>query len=277
MSSIEYSLFRTRFIRPAQTTIFSSDLTPVQIFLRALAEKKSARLRKDHIWHIGNIRHFSNTTGYFAIGRTTTSTIEKYNKETGNFVAEELESSPYTHGVFDAEIGFVGIAKKSSLTPTTKGIAIRLQQLLSLAEIVEVNGISVEISPIPDPDGFVRSLTAAHRVINFTATFHGPNPFDADEHFQKPLSVYLAAARGKKGRTVIQGDDLDRDVLQGITRSTAATGNEAKARIIKYRTQRPITINLSGDPIKRRYDEQDDPELVLADLKNLYQKVRHAR
>jgi hypothetical protein len=83
-----------------------------------------------------------------------------------------------------------------------------------MSRAISENNISVEIRPIPDPEGFLRALNTAYRVSRFTATFRGPNPFDADEHFQKPLAVYLSAAKGVKGRTQIQGEDLNRKVLQ---------------------------------------------------------------
>lgn len=245
------------------------------MLLIAIKEKPSAELRKGYKWHIGNVQMFSNETGYLAFGRTTTSTIEKFDTVSGNFVEEELEESPYTHCVFDSGIGFIGIAKKTNLSQTTKGIANRLEQLLSLAEVVKKNDVTVQVRPIPDPDGFLKAIHEAFRVYSFSATFRGPNPFDADEFFQKPLSVYLSAANGLKGKTTINGNDLNRDVLTEVTRSTAATGNEASARIQKSRRQKTMTINLKGDPIKRKYDEQEhNVEAVLVDLANQYRRVR---
>lgn len=276
MASIEYSLFRAKFVKPRQTSFLNIDLTPGEFFLRAVAEKPSAELRKGHTWHIGNLRYFSDTTGYFAIGRTTSSTIEKFDSQSGNFVEEILEESPYTHCVYDARIGFIGIAKKPSLAQSSKGIASRIEQLLATTQVISENNISVEVVPIPDPEGFLRALVSAYKVTRFVASFGGPNPFDADEHFQKPLSVYLSAANGRNGRAQVQGEDLNREVLQDVTRSTAATGNEASARIIKAKSQKPITINLKGDPVKRRYDEEDHvPQTVLSDLTNLYHRVRN--
>lgn len=275
MPSVEYSLFRVKMVRPRQSSFLHDDLTPRDMFLSAVLEKPSGELGRGFHWHIGNIQMFDDFTGYFAAGRTTTSTIEKFDEETLNFVEEELEESPYTHCVFDASIGFVGIAKKPNLSKTTKGVAARLEQLLSLSDVVKRNEVVVEIRPIPDPDGFLRSIETAFKVFRFSATFRGPNPFDADEHFQKPLSVYLSAAEGTKGKTTISGEDLNRHVLQEVTRSTAATGNEASARIQKSRRQKAVTVNLRGDPVKRRYDEQDHrPELVLEDLKMQYRRVR---
>lgn len=275
MPSIEYSLFRVKMVRPHQTSFLHDELTPRDLLLQAILEKPSGELRKGFHWHIGNIQMFDQFTGYFAAGRTTTSTIEKFDEETSNFVEEEQEESPYTHCVFDATIGFIGIAKKSNLSQTTKGIAARLEQLLSLASVVVRNDIVVEIRPIPDPEGFLKAIETAFRVFTFSATFGGPNPFDADEHFQRPLSVYLNAAEGIKGKTTISGADLNRNILQEVTRSTAATGNEASARIQKSKRQKTITVNLKGDPVKRRYDEHDhQPKVVLADLAAQYRRVR---
>lgn len=276
MPSIEYSLFRAKFIKPHQTSLLHTNLTAEQLFLHALNERLSRELRREYIWHIGNIDHFSETTGYFAVGRTTNSTIEKFDEEAGNFIQEIHEESPFTHCVFDAHIGFIGIAKKASLAQTTMEIASRIEKLLSVSSVITENDISVEIVPIPDPEGFLNALDSAYRVTRFTATFRGPNPFDADEHFQKPLAVYLSAANGEKGKTQIQGDDLDREVLQSVTRSTAATGNEASARIKKSKSQKPTTINLKGNPITRSYGEEDhDPKIVLSDLTTQYHRIRN--
>lgn len=275
MSTVEYSLFRVKMVRPRQTSFLYDDLSPRDLLLQAIREKPSSELRKGFHWHIGNIQMFNEFAGYFAAGRTTTSTIEKFDENTSNFIEEELEESPYTHCVFDAAVGFFGIAKKPNLSQTTKGIAARLEQLLSLAQVVKKNDVLVEIRPIPDPDGFLKAVETAFKVFTFSATFRGPNPFDADEHFQRPLSVYLNAAEGTKGKTTISGADLNRQVLQEVTRSTAATGNEASARIQKSKRHKAITINLRGDPVKRKYDEQEhQPEIVLADLAAQYRRVR---
>lgn len=278
MASIEYSLFRTRFIKPFQLSIFQNDITPRDLFISALTERKSSTLRKGYVWHIGNTQYFSQYRGYFAIGRTTTSTIEQYDEQSGNFIDQELINSPYTHCVFDAAIGFIGIAQKTALSQSSKTVASRLEELLSLADVIKRNEVSIEIAPIPDPEDFIRTLNGAYRVMRFSATFHGPNPFDADEHFQKPLSVYLSKANGQKGRTLIQGDNLNREVLQSVARSTAATGNEASARIVRRRSERPTTVNLKGDPVKRRYaEDEQNHEGILEDLTILYRRVRDDR
>ena len=274
MATIDYSLFRVKFVLPPQQSWLHYPISPRDIFLSSLRGRGDSQVRQGYTWHIGNVRFFSPTSGYFAIGRTTRSTIEKYDTVTGDFVEEELETSPYTHCVFDADIGFIGIARKPSLSPTPSGIARRIEDLLSQTKEVRDNDIRVEIAPIPDPESFLKDIREAFAVLQFTATFHGPNPFDADEYFQKPLSGLLAAADGKKGRTQIEGDDLNRDVVESITKSTAATGNEASARIKRKRNARTTKIHLKGNNVGTVYEEESHtPQKALADLQSMYQRV----
>jgi hypothetical protein len=275
MAIVEYCLFRVKFILPNQSSWFHYPVSRVDVFLSSLEEKPDSQVRVGYRWHIGNVTLFSKSSGYFAIGRTTRSSFEKFDAATGNFVEEELETSPYTHCVFDAEIGFVGIAKKPSLSPTTQGIARRVEEVLSRTTQVTENEIRVEVSAIPDPESFLRELEQAYRVLQFSATFHGPNPFDADELFQKPLSAYLAAADGDRGRAQVDGDDLNREVVQAVTKSTAATGNEASAKIQRVKGARSIKIHLRGSTVGTSYEEEiHDPKQVLDDLRGLYQRVR---
>lgn len=275
MATIEYNLFRVKFIRPRQTSFLHKDLSPRDVLLVAIDERPSMELVEGYTWHIGNVQHFSDYTGYFAVGRTTKSTIEMFDEESGDFVEELIESSPYTHCVFNAEIGFLGIAQKRNLARTANGIAGKVERLFARTDVVVENDLSVEIPPIPDPSGFLLAILESNQVLRFTATFKGPNPFDADAYFQKPLSVYCREANAIKGKATIDGEDLNREVLEAVTRSTAATGNEASATVVRKKLDRPQTIHLKGDAIKRNYDESEhDPEQVVEDLNAVYDRVR---
>ena len=275
MSRIEYSLFRAKFIKNPQGHLFSTGKSPEQILLRAIKEKPSVQMRAGYEWHIGNVELFSAHEGYFAVGRTTNATVEKFDSVTGNFVLEELETSPYTHVVFNSEIGFLAIARKNKLAPGPESIAHQIERLLGRADAVLNSNVYVEVLPIRDPKGFLKELQSAYRIRRFTATFRGPNPFDADKLFQKPLAVYLKAAEGTEGKTEIKGENLNCETLTEVTRSTAATGNEASARILPRKGQPPATINLSGDPVKKTYEEPaHDPKKVVKDMERIYDEVR---
>jgi hypothetical protein len=188
---IDFHIFRVKLVKSAQGLLFHPEITSSQVFLSALSEKPSVELYSGHYWHIGNVEQIGEATGYFAVGRTTKSIIEKFDEETKNFVEEEYQQSPYTHVVYDAEIGLLAIARKSRLSPTVRGIARKIEKLLTLTSVVKNYEIEVAIDYLRDPQTFLALLESAYTITRFTATFGGPNPFDADEYFQKPLSIYL--------------------------------------------------------------------------------------
>lgn len=138
------------------------------------------------------------------------------------------------------------------------------------------NAIDVEVRPIPDPTSFVEHIRRAYAVKKFAATFTGPNPFDADEYFQKPLSVYAKAANASEGKTTIAGEDLNREVIEEVAKSSAATANRASARVQRAKGRRTVTINMSGDSVKMVYDEDKyDVKAVVLDMVHEYNRVRH--
>jgi hypothetical protein len=276
MNQIEYHLFRVKFIRPKQQSLLHDSRSASDIFKYSIFEKPTVEFKENHIWHIGNIEEYSASSGSFALGRTTKTTLSKYDKLSGNFTEDLFDDSPYTYCIYDLSVGFVAIAKKSKLAPTVTGISRRLKVVLENAEAVKINEIRVIIDPISDPDGFILKLQTAHSIRKFTAHFTGPNPIDADLLFQKPISVYCQAANGEKGKVEVEGSDLNSETLIAVTHSTAASGNEVSAKITEMENQRPKKIHLRGDAVKRSYDEDNhNMELVAMDMRQEYQRIRN--
>lgn len=277
MATTEFNLFRIKFIKPSQKSfLHDEDKTPGEYFRAALEDRPSMEHRKLYIWHIGNLEYFSKASGYFAVGRTSKSTVDLYDDKTKNFVEVDHKESPYAHCVFDSDIGIIVIAKNGSLNQRVENIAEKIEKLLSLNSNIFKNEIRVEVSPIPDPEGFVHQLSKANAITRFTASFGGPNPFDADEYFQRPMSVYLASARGEEGTTTIKGEQLDNETVVEVAKSTAATGNRASARIKRFKSSKPETIHLDGDPVKRRIDlNRVSFEGVLEQFIKIYNSIRY--
>jgi hypothetical protein len=276
MAATEFSLFRIKFIKPAQKSLFDDEeRTPGDYFKAALEDRPSLQIREPFIWHVGNLEYFSPTSGHFAVGRTSKKTVDLYDEKTKNFVEVDHKESPYAHCLFDSQIGILVISKNNTLSQRTEMIAEKIEKLLSLNSGIFLNEIRVEISPIPDPEGFIRQLSKASLVTRFTASFGGPNPFDADEFFQRPMSVYLASARGEEGSTTIKGESLNNETLVEVSKSTAATGNKASARIKRYKSSKPETIHLEGDPVKRRIDlDHYSLQDVLEQFLKIYHDIR---
>lgn len=136
--------------------------------------------------------------------------------------------------------------------------------------------MKILVDQIFDPDDFIRKIRSSYAIKQFTAHFTGPNPIDADELFQKPLSVYCQAINGSDGKVVIKGHSLDSSLVADVAKSTAATGNDATARIMENEKEKVKTISLRGNPVKISIDSEklDDPFIELEILKS-YSKVRN--
>lgn len=274
MGTREYYLYRAKFIKPAQLPLLAENQSSMDIFLGSIHDKPEYTLSGGSEWHIGNVKLFDDFSGSFAVGRTTKTTVEKFDKESGDFVDELDDSGPYTVVIFDAKIGLIGIAKKSRLAPNASSIARRLKDLLSTTETVINSGVDVRIDVIPDPEGFIDKLRSAYSIRKFQATFTGPNPVDADELFQKPLSVYAQSMGASSGTLEVVGEALNEEVAESVAKSTAATGNTASARVVSSAGSKPRNIKMTGDAVVVTVEEEATNTQVLKQMHEEYSRIR---
>ena len=274
MQTVEYHLYRVKFIKPAQTVLFHADTTPRKLFEAALAERPSLQLRENNVWHIGNIEQITPEGGRFAVGRTTTTTVEKFDEESGNFTELRDDSGPYTFVYFDSRIGLLGIGKRTKVAADVQSVARKLQKLLARTKVVIDHQVTVRVDLIPDPENFLEKLFSAYSVKRFKAEFTGPNPIDADEVFQKPMSYYCQQLGADQGSVSVKGDSLNEEAVASVAKSTAATGNSASALIQTEKGARPISISFKGDARKVVIEQETEKAQALKSIQREYGEVR---
>lgn len=274
MGTREYHLYRAKFIKPSQLPLLAENQSSMDIFLKSIHDKPEYTLSSGSEWHIGNVKLFDDFSGSFAVGRTTKTTVEKFDKESGDFVDELDDSGPYTVVIFDARIGLIGIVKKSKLAPNASCIARRIEDLLSTTKTAIDTGVDIRIDIIPDPEGFLDKLRGAYSIRKFRATFTGPNPVDADELFQKPLSVYAQSMGASSGTLEVIGEALNEEVAESVAKSTAATGNTASARVVPSKGNKPKNIKMKGDAVVVTVEEEATNTQVLEQMHEEYTRVR---
>lgn len=274
MQTTEYHLYRAKFIKPVQTSLFNPDFSPRKFFEMALAEKPSLELRNNNVWHIGNIERLTDDGGRFAVGRTTITTVEKFDEISGNFTELVDDSGPYTFVYFDSRLGLIGIGKKAKVAADVKTIARTIQKLLSQTEIVSHNGLTVRINHIPDPESFLEKIYSAYAVKRFKAYFTGPNPVDADELFQKPMSYYCHKLEGEQGNVSVSGSSLSADTIVAVAKSTAATANSAEALIQPKHGGKLEPISFKGNTKKVLVDQDSEMHQILTAIQAAYRKIR---
>lgn len=263
-------------IRPNQRSLFSDNKSPQELMDACIDAKLSARWRGNSEWHIGNITRISSFLGYFRVGKTRDGELTVFDEETRNFLEETAETSEFSHCVFDSQIGLLAIAKNYRLAPKPETVANFVGRLFSKSDVVIQNDVSVEIDPIQDPDDFLTVISNAFQVQKFAATFTGPNPNDADEYFQKPLSVYCQKTEAESGQAIVKGKDLNRKVISEVARSTAATGNKASARIRRESDSRLETVSMSSSEATFQVaEESNTPEFAAAAMHDTYRRIRN--
>lgn len=271
---LDFQLFRIKVYLPKMKPFFSDNLTSSGFLKEAILKKPSAELRKDFIWHIGNVSPVENSGLYFRIGKTTKVKMEIF--QNGNFVDEEFENAPYTHVVLDYNIEVAAIAKKTKLSNYPIGIAKQLVKLLNGTEFAAKNYIKFDISEINDPSDFIHYLQTSINITKFWVTFTRPNAFDIND-FIKPLQGALNEVNGQKGKAILQGENLDSQPLEEIARSAAATGDDAAALLQRHEGEAYEQKYLRKNAATFQYGdivEKEDKVGVLEIIRKKYSDIR---
>jgi hypothetical protein len=198
-------------------------------------------------------------------------------EKTGDFTESPFDRAPYTHAIVDTRLELVAIARKYELAPTPDRLCDALARVLSASTAGQQGRARFSCSLLSNPDRFLSSLRNAFAVRSFTVTFTPPNPFDVDGDFILPMERLVRAAEGDRGSATLKGAALNPAPLQEISRSAAATGDNATARIIEEEGEKPVTRSLRGDSVSVSADALDSPEeraAVIAKARTEYGRIR---
>lgn len=269
-------LFRFKAIKAKQTTLFENGISREDFLTSVIMKKPSEELREGYVWHVGNVQDIGGKGLLFAAGRTTKKSKELYDEVSGDFIQVDDEESPFTYVYYDKSFSILAIEPKSKLSPSVKGIAKSLEKLFNQQASVHDYGAEIEISEIWDPEDFLKQIRDAYSIVGFTVEFSKPNPFDVEKDFHKPMEEYIEATGGQTGKTTVQGNDLNRNNIEKVTRSVASTGNDASARLRFEDKQRPVTRHLKGDPVSVVFDEEErqEPNELMRKIREAYARIR---
>lgn len=276
MNKSQYNLFRVKVIFPDQGQLFlKKDTRPQDIFKDCLNGQSSIKYRENHVWKAGTIHDINSDGGYFAFGKISLADLEVFDNKNQDFLKARYTAGLHSIIVYSMEYELLAIQVNHKLG-TTEKTAEKFQTILRKVNIVSENNISIIVSKIRDPKNFIQKIHDSYAIKQLKATFTQPNPFDADENFQKPSSAALKALNGQEGVTTFKGSNLNVDIVEAIARSTVATGNNAKARILEKSGTHPKTISMSGDPYSLYYDRKDvSPDIVYKDMIDVYNSIRY--
>ena len=250
---------------------------PVSIISRAIHAKPTAQVGRGSEWHIGNVEQIKPRGIAFAMGRTQAVKTPQFDIETHNFVEEEAMRAPFTIGVFDPETQTCGVMRKPGVSQSTSEIAGKLEKLLNAPSFARDANSVIVVETIPDPVGFLQSIRESQAVLRFSFTVSRPNPHDVDRLIQGPAKAFTEAAHADSARVEIEGESLDKDIIEDVTKAVAADGQVATARVKPADGGPPKHLNLHGNPVTEKVDAEANTSTVnaiFASMQRAYQRVR---
>lgn len=278
--SIIFYLYRLKIERSKEPSLFEDTTsTPSEIIRAAIEEKPFKEIRKGNTWHIGNIEQIGDTGLFFAFGRVTKSIVEKFDEEAGDFIEESEEQAPYTYVLLDLKYQVCAVAHKYKIAPKVSQIANNLAKLLNETSVATDNNLRLVMAEISDPHEFLEYVRNAYVIRKFDVSFSPPNPWDVEEDFQKPMEKFLDVTGGSKGKTTIQGGNLEKGPIEKLASAAAATGNTASVQLKQEEDQDFVTIRIGGNPTTLSTNEiatQDEKKTLLTKVTELYKSVRSA-
>lgn len=273
---LEFFLFRIKVYPSIQSNMFFSPMSPSQILTKVIKSNPSAELIKSMTWHVGNVTSIDDRSLYFRVGRITKSTREIFRD--GNFEELVFEEAPYTHVLMDTDLELCAIAKKFKLSLYTRGIASQFVRLLNNSDLGKEIGAYFERGEVSDPKDFLSHLRNSQVVSKFWVTFTRPNPFDANEDFIKPMGRLLHESKGERGKTEIEGGQLEAERLEDLARSAAATGDDAGAVMILKGRKDKQRKSLKSNPAIYTTDADiadiTQKENMIKEIRNYYKRIR---
>ena len=146
-----------------------------------------------------------------------------------------------------------------------------MKKIFEESETIKEYGVDIKIDAIYDPIEFIDKITSAYSIKQFKISFTGPNPIDADEYFNKPLSNMSQKSNAERGILELQSEkSLDNETIEALARSTASLGNNATAKIQISSGAKSIPIRLKGDIANIPDKANFSPKEILKSIKSLY-------
>lgn len=246
-----FYLFRTKLYRSGLAPSQGSRRDWIGDFMRQQPEAEIGRGRR---WRIGNVT---------SVG--------------GRGLLLSVATPEPAYALYDSEYGLLSLAPpKPARASGAVDMARGLQALLN-AHARTHHDLRIEIDAVIDPEGFIDHIMDAFAVTEFTVQCGEPDVRDDGHAPFAPMQAMLEAAGGTRARTSILGEDLDREMLERLTRAAAGDGHEVRIRLKEAMGQRPVSRHMRGHTIDFLVRKEDIPgraDTVLAMARQIFLHIR---
>lgn len=263
----------------AQADFLRSAREPTDIITRSFLAKPTADVGRGSEWHLGNIETVSPEGIGFAMGRTMAVKSSRFDNISHDFLEEDAMRAPFTIGVFDQRHQACGIMRKSGVSQSSNEIASKLASLLNAAPFARDSNMLIQVDPIIDPVGFLEAIRAASSVTRFSFTASRPNPADVNRLIQRPAEEFTQAVGGERTNVEVEGEDLNKEVIEDLTKAVASVGETAAANVRPEPGARTKRIHLGGNAVIEAVNVSQSGNIfgeILSQTREAYDRIRNS-
>lgn len=271
-------VFRIRCEQFEQAEMFVVDREKDAVVIDAFSAHPEAAIGGGSEWHIAGAERFSGNSVAFQIGRVQNVTNPQYDDRLQKFYEAEGERAPYAYGVFDGETQACVIEKKAGISAKASELAPKLEKLLNQPNIALDAGYRIVVDELRDPEGFIEQIRRAERVTRFSFVAQFENPHDVFKLIHQPAEKYNEVIGGDKTTVESRGENLDKEVVEEMSRSAASVGDSASATIKDVDSKIGRTIYLRGTPLLEKISVPENisnlKDAMLSALRAVYYRLR---
>lgn len=257
--------------------MFASEREPAAVIFDSIMSTPTAQVRRGTEWHIAAPESLGDFSVGFQIGRVQSVNTPQFDDILKRFFESDSERAPYTWGVFDGATQTCGICRRSGVSLDPYEVGGKLQKLLNESGIPEKSNCSIVVDVVKDPENFIEIMRSAHQVRKFSFTTHFENAHDVQKLIQRPAQEFNDLVGADKTKVEVEGESLDKVILEDLTRSVASVGDDAAASIKSDEKSRAKRIFLKGTPLTIEINIQRIEELFSEARSAVSAAYRHLR
>jgi len=262
-----------------QGSLFVEERSPTTVISDCIIARPTAEVGRGSSWHIGASNVMTGDGISFQMGRVQEITSPQYDSIEHSFFEAQAERAPYTLAIYDQRHQCCGIVRKSGVSQSANEICSKLQTLLNSTDFPQRAGVRIVVDPLVDPENFIEQLRNSAEIVKFSFTAGFENPFDVDTLIQRPAEKFNQTVGGSQTKVEVEGPNLNKDVLEELSRAVASTGDKAAASIRKKPRQKSKRIYLKGTPLQEPLDIPSDKspfQAMLAATRAAYDRIRNS-
>lgn len=216
-----FRLYRIQLFQK-QLALFPRSWTPPEVLDSAMDEPLYLRLRTRAYYTEG----MAKVPPYVFFRFARTGNVKANAFVDGRPISVDYPDQPFVDVVINIATGVCAISRNYKFLSNQDASASRLAEVIQRTPSVLGVGAEVKIDPLRDPESLISQIRKAAAIYSMYFDVRRENAFDADD-FVPGIKRLAGRSGAERARTHLLEGPLDKEVVEGLVRSSASTGDDA--------------------------------------------------